>query len=51
MPAEASRDEFGMLHDVRGMTDHARHQDRAGCALCLFPDFHLVLVPHVRRLK
>src|SRR6266478_9950620 len=47
---EASRDEFGMLHDVRGMTDHARHQDRAGCELCLFPDFHLVLVPHVRRL-
>lgn len=48
---EASRDEFGMLHDIRGMTDHARHQDRAGCELCLFPDFHLVLVPHVRRLK
>ena len=48
---EASRDEFGMLHDVGGMTDHARHQDRAGCELCLFPDLHLVLVPHVRRLK
>lgn len=48
---EAPRDEFRMLHDVRRMTDHARHQDCAGCELCLFPDFHLVLVPHVRRLK
>src|SRR6516164_2288725 len=48
---EAARDEFGMLHDVRGMTDHPRHQDCARCELCLFPDFHLMLVPHVRRLK
>src|SRR6516225_1875948 len=48
---EASRDEFGMLHDVRGMTDHARHQDRAGCELSRSPDIHLVLMPHVRRLE
>lgn len=33
------------------LTDHARHQDCAGCELDLFPDFHLVLVPHVRRLE
>jgi len=48
---EAPRDELGMLHDVRGMTYHARHQDRAGRELNLFPDTHLVLVPDVCRLE
>src|SRR5215472_7114855 len=38
---ESSRDEFGMLDDVRGVTDHARHQDRAGCELRLLPDIDL----------
>ena len=48
---EASRDELGVLHDVRGMTYHARHQDRAGRELNLLPDTHLVLVPYICRLE
>jgi hypothetical protein len=48
---EAPRDELGMLDEVRGVADHARHQDRVGRQLHLFPDIDLVLVPHVRRFE
>src|SRR5215469_4028145 len=49
--AEPAGNELRMLHDIRGMTDHAGHQYRVRRELHLLPDTDLVLVPHVCRLE
>src|SRR5436190_24338529 len=48
---EPASNEPGLLHDIGGMADHPRHQDRAGRVLHLLPDAHLVLVPYIRSLE
>ena len=47
---QALGDQLRVLHQVRGVADHARHQDLAVRQLDVLPDLPLVLVAHVGRL-
>src|SRR6202140_2478006 len=45
--ADSLRDELGMLDEVGGVADHARHDDLAGGQLDVLPQRPFVLVTHI----
>ena len=48
---DALRDQLGMLDNVGGVADHARHDDLAGRQLDVLPDCPFVLVTDVAGLE